>query len=143
MIRLATEADRPGMVRMGRDFVRAAGLALPFDAGWAERSLAGHMAQADRLAIVLEVEGAVCGMLCAAQVLSPLSPVRVASELVFWIDPPQRGRWARQMIGAYEAWARDQGCALASLATVGARRADALYRRCGFEPAEQHFMKAL
>jgi GNAT superfamily N-acetyltransferase len=143
MIRHAVEADRPDMVRMGRDFVRASGLPLPFDAAWADHSLAGHMAQPDRLAMVLELNGAPRGMLCAAQVQSPLAPVRVASELVFWIDPPARGRWALQMIRAYEAWAKEQGCALVSLATVGAKGADALYRRCGFAPAERHFMKVL
>ena len=104
---------------MGRDFVRASGLPLPFDAAWADSSLAGHMAQPDRLALVLELEGCTCGMLCAAQVQSPLAPIRVASELVFWIDQPARGPWAKPMIQAYEAWAKEQGCSLVSLATVG------------------------
>lgn len=131
------------MVRMGRDFLRASGLPLPFDAAWADASLVGHMAQPDRLALVLELAGRARGMLCAAQVQSPLAPVRVASELVFWIDPDARGRWALAMIRAYEAWAREQGCAVASLATVGNRGADALYRRCGFAPAERHFSKGL
>ena len=143
MIRRAVADDRPDMVRMGRDFVRHSGLSLPFDAAWADRSLAGHMEHSDRLALVLELRGAVRGMLCAAQVQSPLAPVRVASELVFWIDPPERGRFAVEMIRAYEAWAVEQGCCLASMATVGAKRADALYQRCGFVPAERHFVKAI
>ena len=77
MIRRAVADDRPDMVRMGRDFVRHSGLSLPFDAAWADRSLAGHMEHSDRLALVLELRGAVRGMLCAAQVQSPLAPVRV------------------------------------------------------------------
>jgi GNAT superfamily N-acetyltransferase len=130
------------MVRMGRDFLCASKLPVPFDAAWADRSLAGHMDRPDGLALVLDLGAEPCGMLIGAQIMSPLAPVRVANELVFWIDPPARGRWATSMIRAYEDWARGQGCAMASLATVATKSAGRLYERCGYAPAEHHFMKA-
>lgn len=142
MIRTAELADRIAMVRMARDFVAASGLALPFDAVWAEASAKSWIEGDDKLALVLDL-GCVRGMLCAGHIASPLAPVRVASEQVFWIDPSARGRWGIPMVRAYEAWASAQGCAIAGMAAIGERSADVLYRRCGFRHSENHYMKEI
>lgn len=143
LIRLASDDDRPQMLRMARDFVSASGLDLPFHAAYVSQSLAAQISAPDRLALVLDLDGVVQGMLCAAHAQSPLAPVRVATELVFWVDPIARGPWAKEMIARYETWARSECCQMISLATIGDRGADLLYRRAGYQPAERHFMKAL
>lgn len=143
MIRQATDTDRPEMLRMARDFIAASGLDLPFHAAYVSQSIAGQIAAPDRLALVLELDGTLRGMLCAAHSQSPLAPVRVATELVFWIDPMARGPWAANMIQRYETWARAECCQLISMAAIGGRGADRLYQRAGYQPAERHFMKAL
>jgi GNAT superfamily N-acetyltransferase len=142
VIRAATPGDIAAMGRMARDFARAAAV-LPFDAAYADASLRGHIGQPDRLSLVLELGAQVRGMLCAGATQSPLAPVRIAQELVFWIDPPARGRWASGLIRAYEAWARVRGCQIVSLVTLPAQPADVLYRRCGFSAVEHIFAKAL
>ncbi len=143
MIRHALSADRPHMVRMGEEFLRVSGLPMTFDAGWAAHSLAVHMSDQERLSLVLDLPAGVSGMLCAGCVMSPLVPKKVATELVFWIDADARGPWAQKMIAAYEDWAKRQGCQFVSLAAIGERGADILYRRCGYVAAERHYMKEL
>ena len=130
------------MVRMARDFLTVAAVDVSFDAAWVEASVKSAIAGEDRLALVLD-HGGVCGMLCAGISVSPLAPIRVASEQVFWIDPAARGRWARPMVLAFEDWARAQRCNAISLATLPGRSAGALYRRCGFSICEQHYSKGL
>lgn len=142
MIRHAGLNDRIAMVRMARDFVAAADMAMPFDAAYAERSAKEWITADDKLALVLDL-GGICGMLCGAHVLSPLAPVKVAIEQVFWIDPAKRGRSAIKMIAAYEEWAIDQGCNMATLATIQSKGADRLYSRLGYARAETHYAKAI
>lgn len=142
MIRTATLNDRFHMLRMAKAFVQAADMSLPFDAVYAERSAKLWIEDDARLALVLDLDG-VCGMLCASSVESPLAPLKIGIEQVFWIDPTYRGRWAVRLIAAYEAWAVAQGCDRASLATIQAKGADRLYARLGYERAETHFVKEL
>jgi GNAT superfamily N-acetyltransferase len=142
LIRSASTADILEMLRMGRAFVET-GVDIPFDPAYAQASLRGHLEAEGRLSLVLDLKGKTRGMLCAAWVPSPLAPVRIATELVFWIDPEARGRWAVSFIRAYEAWARDAGCSHVSLIARARTTAGQLYERLGYEPAEQTFSKAL
>lgn len=141
MIRRADLADRQSIVRMGRDFLLASGLNLTFDAAWADASARSAILDVDQLVLVLEIDGCVCGMLCAACGFSPLAPVRVARETVFWIDPHIRGLWAGAFISAYEEWAKSRGCAVVGLASLEIKRVGPLYQRRGYVPVEQHFLK--
>jgi len=140
MIRKAELDDRIAMVRMARSFVEATGKGLPFDPAYAERSAKEWIDAPDRLALVLDL-GRVRGMLCGSAFLSPLVPMKLAYEQVLWIDPIARGSWAIKLIRSYEEWAKEQGCAGASLATIQEKGADKLYERLGYERAETHFMK--
>lgn len=140
MIRLATIADIPVMLRMGRDFVRT-GVNVPFDAAYADASLRGHLAAPERLSLVLELQGRVRGMLCAGLMESPLAPVRLAQELVFWIDPDARGRWAVALMRDYEDWARRAGCRAVSLVARPGCPTDRLYHRRGYVLTETTYTK--
>lgn len=141
-IRPATPADIPAMLRMGRDFVDT-GVGVPFDPAFAEAALRAHLAEPGRLSLLLDIDGCVGGMLCAAAVASPLAPVRLAQELVFWIDPDARGPWAMRMIRDYEYWAAEQGCAVAALVARPGSPAGRLYLRRGYALAETHYAKDL
>ena len=142
MIRQAEMKDRIAMVRMARAFVETADAPLPFDAAYAERTAKEWISAPDKLALVLDIDG-VRGMLCGASLLSPLVPVKIAIEQVFWIDPDFRGRAAVQFIRSYEAWASEQGCNMATLATIQSKGADCLYLRLGYDRAETHYVKVL
>lgn len=141
-VRPATRDDRFEMIRMGRAFIDASGLGLPFDPAWAERSIVAAIDDPDSLALVLDMDG-IKGMLCATCVPSPLSPVKLGVEQVFWIDPQARGRGALAIIRAYEDWCSEQGCSFVGLVSLGQKSAGRLYERCGYARAEQHYMKAI
>lgn len=136
MIRQATGADVPAMVRMAGDFIAASGTGLPFDAEYVESSLRIHLGTGGRFTVVLDVDGEARGMLCAMASRSTLAPVAVATELVFWIDPECRGRAAMEMIQAYSDWAQAAGCMSAAMVSLPGRSLERLYSMAGFAPAE-------
>ncbi|TYB83974.1 GNAT family N-acetyltransferase [Oceaniovalibus sp. ACAM 378] len=143
MIRRAVAGDILAMVRMAGDFIASADLAIPFDPDYLTASLRAHLAATDRLALVLDRNGAARGMLCAAASRSPLAPVAVATELAFWIDPDCRGRAALELLHQYIAWARDLGCSHASMMALPGRSLERLYGAAGFLPAEMTYSKVL
>lgn len=139
MIRNAGQGDLDQMLLMARDFMDYVG--LPFEAPIAHAEFAAHLSDENALALVLVLDGAVCGMLCAVQCRLPLSSQMVAMERIFWIEPSNRGRWAVKMIAAYEEWAKGQGCFATNIVSFGPKAADRLYLRRKYEPAERHFLK--
>ncbi len=142
MIRTATLSDIPALVRMGRAFVET-GVDIPFDENYASRSIQGMMLAYDREVFVLDLDGKISGMLCAAVADSPLAPVRVGVEIVFWIDPEARGRWANQFIQAYEAWAKNLGAHAASLSSLADVPVGKFYERAGYCHTETTHSKVL
>jgi GNAT superfamily N-acetyltransferase len=131
-VRSAEMSDRFAMLRLGRDFLEASGLPLPFDPVHAEACVKAHIADADKLALVLD-EGTPRGVLLAHVQPCLLAPVRMACELIWWIDPERRGR-GRMMLRAYEAWAETQGADLICLSAYG-ERAARLYPALGYREA--------
>lgn len=142
MIRPAEARDLPDLVRLAGDFIVASDVPLEFDAAYLQSSFAAMIRSADRLVLVLDIDGA-CGVFCAAASRSVWAPVPIASELGFWIDPPHRGRWALAFLRAYSAWARGIGCKHASMVAFAENPLDALYRRAGFELSEFTYSKVL
>jgi hypothetical protein len=143
-VRLAEAADRMAVVRLLRDAHAAAGLPFGFSAAHALQLIDRHIADAARLALVFAPEGKPAGVLMASAQSHPFAPILYAAETVWWIAPKQRGRAAVTMLHEYEQWARQQGCAFCGMAALaGAPRAETLYRRLGYGPAETHFLKPL
>lgn len=139
-IRLATIADRVPMVMLLRDAHAAGGLPFAFSAAHAMALVDRHLAEPSLLALVCD--GA--GVLLASAQEHPFAAVRYAMETVWWIAPEARGRFAVQMLAAYESWATEQGCAFAGMAALASfPRAGIIYRRAGFREAETHFLKPL
>lgn len=140
LIRRATDADIPAMVRMAGAFIAASGTGLPFDADYVAGSIRRHMVTPCTLALVLDVDGP-HGMLCATVARSPLAPVTVADELAWWIDPAHRGRHALRMIDVYISWGVDMGCERVGMSALANTAVEKLYKRRGFEPAEAKYVK--
>jgi len=139
MIRAATFADVPRMVALGREFLRAAALPIDFDAEHASRTAHGYIYHPDTLALVLEVDGRVEGVMLAHCLGHAFGPVRVAQELLWWIEPAHRGAGGG-FIDRYEAWARERGAVIAGLAARD-ERVGRLYLRRGYALAETHYFK--
>lgn len=154
MILHAEEDDRFAVLRLMRDSAMAAGLddgrgaagfRVPFDAAWAERLVLGHIRDPEQLCLLHVHDGEAAGLLMARSYMHPFGPVRIASETLWWLDPAARGgRAAYAMLGAYERWAAERGCAYAGMAGMGADPAvGPLYLRRGYRLAETHYLKAL
>lgn len=143
VIREARPGDIPSMVRMAGLFIAASGTDLPFDPVYVDNSIRAHMVRPHALSLVLDVGGEARGMLCAAAARSPLAPITIADELVWWIDVECRGRAAMKMLREYEAWARRMGCVRVGMSALPNTHIAKIYERMGYAPAEVHYSKAV
>lgn len=142
MIRQATEADVPACVEMVARFQAEVLPDAPAcHAGTVAQTLRGLIASPRGYAAVLELEGP-RGLLLAHAAPSPWAPVLAAEELVWWIAPERRGRWALRMLDDVEAWARDLGAGVLGLSSTG-RDIGALYARRGALRCETRWMVEL
>jgi len=141
-VRLATPEDAGAIVRLLRDAHGAAGLPFPFSAPHAMALAQRHIAGPNLVALV--GGSPTQGVLLASSQDHPFAAIRFATETVWWVAPEARGQFAAEMLNAYEAWARDQGCAFAGMAALASfPRAGTIYRRRGYREAETHFLKPL
>ncbi|RJG46495.1 GNAT family N-acetyltransferase [Mesorhizobium sp. DCY119] len=144
MIRRAVVADKMRVLMMARSFHVAAGLPFALHAAHASLVFDACLTDVDRVCLVYDVDGTAQGVLAAQAGAHPFGPFKVATEIMWWIEPAHRGRAALHMIAAYEAWARERGCSFANLVGLGADPITTkLYERCGYAAAERHFMKPL
>lgn len=141
MIRHAVPSDKPALIGMARNFLDA----VPQPGGKEFCPLSTvrtiHAAMQSGLVLVLDLQG-VKGALVAMMQPMPFSAALATQELVFWIEPGFRGRWAAKMIRHFEAWAKDRGAVLIGVAARD-DRVLTLYGRMGFEPAERIMTKEI
>jgi GNAT superfamily N-acetyltransferase len=127
---------------MAKAFHVASGLPFPFSAATASLLFDAALSDDDRLCLIYEVKGTPVGVLAAYAAPHMLSPLKIAQEIMWWIEPGHRGIAAGKMLAAYEAWARARGCAFIHMVGLGSDPATSrLYERHGYQPAERHFMK--
>lgn len=139
MVRPATSADRTTVIRLLKDSHAAAGFTFPFSAPHADLLFREHMASG----LVLVLGNPVQGVLMARTFDHPFGAGKWAKETVWYIAPEARGRSAFQMLDAYEAWAREQGCTTIGMASLATNDVSGIYQRRSYAPAETHFLKAL
>lgn len=142
-VRPARWNERFAVLSLARDFHAASGIPFPFDPAHASQTAQRFIEDPDKLCLVLEVSGALRGVLAASWACSPLAPVRLAEEVIFWLDPQHRGSAARKMLAAYEEWARGQLCDAAGLAALNDPRVARFFGAAGFKPVENKFLKIL
>lgn len=143
MIRMAALADRMRVVLLLRDSHSAAGFNFPFRPAYAEALFKAHADGPDACCIVYQADGHAQGVLMARAFAHPFGAGLWAKETVWWIDPAHRGRSGLAMLTAYEDWARGKGCVSIGMASLTSNDVSGIYRRCGYVPAETHFVKAL
>jgi GNAT superfamily N-acetyltransferase len=144
MIRRAELSDRMRVLSMAKAFHAASGVPFPFSPAMADGLFRASLADEDRLCLVYAPDDIARGVLTAQASVHPFAPVKVASEIIWWVDPAFRGQAVVGMLSAYEAWAVERGCSLAGMVGLGSEPLTTrLYLRRGYEPAETHFIKAL
>lgn len=144
MIRAAAAADIEQMVELGRRFHAYAAVdEIPFDPESFQQTLARGLLAPDQCYLVAEVDGAVRAM-AGAVVYAPYfnHAARTGQELFWWSECGEGLR----LHDALAAWARERGCqsfAMIALADGRSERMARLYRRMGYRPTEQTFIKRL
>lgn len=138
-VRRADEADRVAVIRLLRDSHAAAGFTFPFSAPHADMLFRQHLAGG----LVIVAGQPAQGVLMAMPFDHPFGAGKWAKETVWYIAPEARGRAALRMLEAYEAWAREHGCAAIGMASLATNDVSKIYERRGYAPAETHFVKAL
>lgn len=136
MIRAAGRADIPAMLEILKRHHEEHDFAWPFDPARLSLTLTHAIEAEDWLCLC--GEGA---LLLASAYESPMGAGRLAVEHI--VRATQPGQF-REMLAAYEAWARKQGCRSVSLGCVRRHNAfSRLYGRHGYSIAETTFVKAL
>lgn len=139
MIRLATPADVPAIVRMTAMLHASAGIVLPMDPRIVARFVEGLIASPAGLVLVggpAEPDG----FLAASVGTASIAMTPVAIEHGWW----SAGGDGLRLLRRYEQWARGQGCFAARMSTPpGAERANDILERSGYSMAEQAWVKVL
>lgn len=145
MIRKATAADIPALVRMGRDFwSKTAYSGIPYCPDSAAVVLSQMMENG--LLIVGEIEGRAVGMVGGA--ISPMfanRAVLAVTELFWWVSPEARNsRIGLELFSGLEAAAKEAGASVMGMIALDAldpEKAKSIYAARGYVPAEHTFMK--
>lgn len=140
MIRPATPADVPAIVRMTFDLAHATCQAVPICDVTTARFVEAVLRSPDGLALV--AGDPVDGMLVATVGVPSCSRVRVAIEHGWWCGPGARGA-GLALLAAYEAWARARGCYAIRMSTPPDRETRGGLARRGYRLAEQAWCKVL
>lgn len=145
-MRPATLADVEAIVAMGERFrsqtAYAATIAPSLDSlrTFTTRMVTGE----DSLVLVAadQATGALVGMISVLLYTHHLSGVRQAHEVVWWVDPEERGALGLRLLRDAERWARAQGAESLDLIAPTAR-SEQLYDRLGYTPVERMYYRKL
>lgn len=152
MIRHATIADMAGILRLAAAAHEGAGLSkpggvagfwFPFDAEIAMHQIQSHIASPSSLCLVYVAGDRLEGVLASVATNYPKAPIRMAAEVLFWIEPKHRGRAGPRMLRAFETWAKSQRCQFSHMASKRDPRFEAWLHRRGYRPIETQLLKVL
>lgn len=146
MIRAATEADIPGIVRMSRIFYGTT--AYTQHADMDDATVARLTRQLmDSVMLVAERDGELVGMV--GLVVAPFmfnDSIRVAYEVVWYVDPDAQGAGVgKALLAAIEPACAARGASavvMVHLATSPPQAA-AIYERMGYQHSESSFTKRI
>jgi GNAT superfamily N-acetyltransferase len=146
VIRPAVAGDIPTIARLGKEFHAEAAWSDIVEYNEDDCAAALTNLLHAGIMLVAEEDGGIIGI--AGGVVTPIyfNHAHVTGEELFlWVKPERRGQGAR-LLKALEDAARGKGCqswGMKSLATVNPERMDTYYRRNGYRPSEQSYIKRL
>lgn len=87
--------------------------------------------------------GPLTGMMAMTMYVHPMSQERVATEVVWWMEPEARGsKDALRLLRASEAWARTNGASRLQM-IAPTDHVGQFYERLGFSKVETHYQRSL
>ena len=148
-LRRADAGDVPDIVRLGLRFVQASALARyeEITAADLDDGLQALLASADGAGWVLEHDGRIVGAIVG--VLAPpwcKRRARIVVELGWYVQAEHRRGAGRDLLRAFEAWARERGVSTLFLSDIqldDATPAGELLVATGYELTERTFAKAV
>ena len=136
MIREASEADIPALVRMGEAFNKASGTPAKFNRDDAASAARNLIASPSGVVLVSEA-GMIGGMMAPAYFNSDWV---MAVELFWWAED----RRGLRLLGAFEKWAIESGANEVRMTTLGAIKGpERIPERRGYAPCEISYQKVL
>lgn len=144
-VRPATEADSAVILDMSRRFYATTSYAsiTPMSDESVERIIV--MLTEDGVMLVAEEDGVVIGMVGLA--ILPFTfntDVKIAAEVVWWVEPDSQGAGAgKALLAAIEpaCWERGVAAIQMMLLASSPPQAEMLYARAGYAPSERSFTK--
>ena len=143
IIRLATTADLDRLVEMGQHFQRQ----TVYHTRVVEdvdhiRRLATSLIERG-IVLVADREGVLVGMWAGIVFDHVIANVRMATEVIWWVEPEARGAGvAQRLLAEAEGWGLAQGATRMQLGSWN-DRLDRFYVGLGYAPAERIFNKDL
>lgn len=144
MIREASVEDIPRLVEMAEAFHALSPYqGVAFDGDSFARSIERYLSDPCWTVKVLDEDGVVGLAIAVVQAFYFNEDEITAQELMWWVDPDSRGGGLR-LLYALEGWARDKGAKTLAMGDVpGLRSLESLYRRRGYEPADNLYIRSL
>jgi len=148
MIRQASSADVPELVRMGCEFVSKSTYRMVMfsDPEKVALLMTSLIENNEGLLLVSETDDVknprrLLGMLGMMVYRHPISHERIANEVFWWVNPSDRGRSdSVRLLRQGEQWAKEQ---MASFVYAGApnQKVGAVFQRLGYMPIEMQYVK--
>lgn len=139
---MAADIDR--MIELGQRFHAYAAVAeIPFDPESFRLTIERGMLDTDQCYLVAEVGGTVLAMAGAIAYPPYFNHATKTGQELFWWSECGEGM---RLHDALASWARGRGCqsfAMIALADDRSERMARLYKRMGYRPSEQTFIKRL
>lgn len=142
-IELATLKDIDVVYDLCLAFYQASAYTFPIDMTYGKAFLATHLSNPNHLGLLYyQDQDHPVGCLLAISGAHPFFPVKIANELVWWVQPEHRSLKSFELLEAYEYWARIiQKCDLVCLTASDDPRVDKLYKRKGYILKERSYYK--
>ena len=141
-IRAATGEDVPALVDLGMHFLGTVYRSVIVPDPAALERLARQLIEGEAsTVIVAERDGAVIGMIGMVIFVHPMSGIRTASEVCWFVAEGSRG-CGMKLFRAAEVWARDHQAEQFQMVAPSPAVAR-VYQRLGFAPVEQLFQRSV
>lgn len=153
MIRRATKDDTIAVLALLKDAHQGSGLAelggvrgfrFPYVHDVARQQFHHHLASKDSACFIFtDADDWARGILIGAATNYQNGPIRIAAEVVFWVDEKFRGAAGRLLVNEFEKWAKAVRCDFTDITSKRDPRFGHWLGRRGYHPIETHYLKAL